>query len=204
MVWWLFRKEDHSRKIKDLHSNLDKSFSNLKGDMGAVQEHINDFKERHESHENRLKNVEDKISSIESSVQSLDSSVQAFMNVQTQKSIEAKSEENELIDRSHMFTHVHTLERSNDMFTHVQDIKNATKILTPAQKRVLAVLTYAGGPVGYEEIAKKLEIAEVTARRHINDMLRIGIRLNRKVSGKNRKKMFYLDKKVKEIIIKRK
>ncbi len=204
MVWWLFKKEDHSKRLKDLHINLDTSFSHIKGDMGAIKEWIDHFKDKHEVHENKLKSIEDRLKIIEGSVQGLDSSVQAFMNVQASKLIDVKNDEKDVIDRSHMFTHVHTDERSSDMFTRVQDVKNLTKSLTPAQKRVLAVLTYSGGPVGYEEIAKKLEIAEVTARRHINDILRAGVKVDKRVSGRNRKKMFSLDKKIKGIIIKRK
>ena len=81
MVWWLFKKEDHSKRLKDLHINLDTSFSHIKGDMGAIKEWIDHFKDKHEVHENKLKSIEDRLKIIEGSVQGLDSSVQAFMNV---------------------------------------------------------------------------------------------------------------------------
>jgi predicted ArsR family transcriptional regulator len=81
---------------------------------------------------------------------------------------------------------------------NVQSLKN----LTPAQKQILALMSYTNGPLCYDDMSKKLGLNIVTVRRHLNDIKRSGIKVEEKVSVRGRKKVFLLDKKTKNILLK--
>src|SRR3989338_7677420 len=110
------------------------------------------------------------------------------------------SEENEeeVVEEKQAIERIQSFNRSNQSFMNVQSIKN----LTPAQKQILALLSYAGGPMDYEGMAKKLGLSVITVRRHLNDIRRYGLNVEEKVSARGRKKVFSLDKKTRSMILK--
>ena len=181
MVWWLFkRKED---RFDNIHKNLEHSFTNLKGEMNSVGKWINHFKEKHEKHDHRFDELFRKMSSVEEQI--------GILNGRLEVQIK---EDN---DRSIAIERIQSFNRSDQSFMNVQSV-NSVDNLTPAQKQVLALLVFAGGPLDYEDIATKLGLNIVTIRRHINDLKRAGIDIKEKVSVKNRRKLIYVDQEVKE------
>ena len=181
MVWWLFkRKED---RFDNIHKNLEHSFTNLKGEMNSVGKWINHFKEKHEKHDHRFDELFRKMSSVEEQI--------GILNGRLEVQIK---EDN---DRSIAIERIQSFNRSDQSFMNVQSV-NSIDNLTPAQKQVLALLVFAGGPLDYEDIATKLGLNIVTIRRHINDLKRAGIDIKEKVSVKNRRKLIYVDQEVKE------
>ena len=181
MVWWLFkRKED---RFDNIHKNLEHSFTNLKGEMNSVGKWINHFKEKHEKHDHRFDELFRKMSSVEEQI--------GILNGRLEVQIK---EDN---DRSIAIERIQSFNRSDQSFMNVQSV-NSIDNLTPAQKQVLALLVFAGGPLDYEDIATKLGLNIVTIRRHINDLKRGGIDIKEKVSVKNRRKLIYVDQEVKE------
>jgi len=181
MVWWLFkRKED---RFDNIHKNLEHSFTNLKGEMNSVGKWINHFKEKHEKHDHKFDELFRKMSLIEEQM--------CVLNGRLEVQIK---EDN---DRSIAIERIQSFNRSDQSFMNVQSV-NSVDNLTPAQKQVLALLVFAGGPLDYEDIATKLGLNIVTIRRHINDLKRAGIDIKEKVSVKNRRKLIYVDQEVKE------
>ena len=181
MVWWLFkRKED---RFDNIHKNLEHSFTNLKGEMNSVGKWINHFKEKHEKHDHKFDELFRKMNLIEEQM--------CVLNGRLEVQIK---EDN---DRSIAIERIQSFNRSDQSFMNVQSV-NSVDNLTPAQKQVLALLVFAGGPLDYEDIATKLGLNIVTIRRHINDLKRAGIDIKEKVSVKNRRKLIYVDQEVKE------
>lgn len=181
MVWWLFkRKED---RFDNIHKNLEHSFTNLKGEMNSVGKWINHFKEKHEKHDYKFDELFRKMNSIEEQIGVLNEKLKVQIR-----------EDN---DRSIAIERIQSFNRSDQSFMNVQSV-NSVDNLTPAQKQVLALLVFAGGPLDYEDIATKLGLNIVTIRRHINDLKRAGIDIKEKVSVKNRRKLIYVDQEVKE------
>ena len=181
MVWWLFkRKED---RFDNIHKNLEHSFTNLRGEMNSVGKWINHFKEKHEKHDHKFDELFRKMNLIEEQM--------CVLNGRLEVQIK---EDN---DRSIAIERIQSFNRSDQSFMNVQSVDSVDN-LTPAQKQVLALLVFAGGPLDYEDIATKLGLNIVTIRRHINDLKRAGIDIKEKVSVKNRRKLIYVDQEVKE------
>lgn len=68
MFWWFKKKrneEEHHKKIKELHSLLHDSVSNINGNLQHVGRWINHFKEKQQHHEISLKEIEKRITRIE-------------------------------------------------------------------------------------------------------------------------------------------
>ncbi len=193
-------KEEVNDVRKHLHGvdyNIQQSFSNLKEDMKEIGKWIHHFHQG--SHEQRrvVQQLEYKIEQLESQlsakerelltekrsnsehVQPFNRSVQPFMNVQP------------------------SVQPSEHVFNQ-QNLPNLNEFgrLTPAQKRVIGLLVYSGGPMDYEEIARRLEINPITVRRHLNDAKHVGIAIKKKVSDNGRKNLYYLDERVKEAVLK--
>lgn len=178
MAFWFFWKKrgDLHKKVEEIDKILKGSFSKVKEDMNHLGNWVINFRESQKSHENKLNDVVERLEKIENFV----------LNIKPGTEFEEK--EVPTIERIQSFNH------SDQSFMNVQSVKK----LTPAQKQVVALLVYAGGPMGYEDISKKLKLNVVTIRRHINDIERAGFGINKKVSVKNRRKMFFLDKKVRD------
>ncbi len=71
MLWWFKKKrneEDHPKKIKELHSLLHGSVSNINSSLQHVGKWINHFKERQRHHEVSLKEIEKRIARIEKDI----------------------------------------------------------------------------------------------------------------------------------------
>ena len=184
MVWWLFkRKED---RFDNLNKNLEHSFTNLKGEMNSVGKWINHFKEKHEKHDHKFDELFRKIGSVEEQI--------GILNERLEIQIKGYN------DRSIAIERIQSFNRSDQSFMNVQSVRSIGS-LTPAQKQMLALLLYAGGPLDYNDIAVKLKLNIVTVRRHINDIKRSGVDIKEKVSVKNRRKMVYVDKELREEII---
>lgn len=184
MVWWLFRKRDD--KLDRLHKNLEQSFSSLRGEMNSVGKWIGHFKGKHEKHDGKFNQIFKKIDSIEEQILTINEKLGDQIK--------------EHIEHSIAIERVQSFNRSDQSFMNVQSGRSIDN-LTPAQKQVLALLVYAGGPLDYEDIAGKLGLNIVTIRRHINDMKRSGIGIKEKVSVKNRRKLIYVDQKVRDRLI---
>lgn len=190
MFWFKKRGEDAvSDKIKTLDINVKDSFDNLKKDMQKVSDWITNFNSKESTQEKRLNLLEERIEHLNMMVE------HTFNNSVVERS-NSRNEE-EIAENERVFTRVQSFNRSVQPFMNVHEHTDL-EVLTPAQKQVIALLTYSGGPMGYDEISKGLGINEVTARRHINDIRRAGFSIKRKVSVNNRRNMFYLDKEVRD------
>lgn len=178
MGFWFFgtKRGNLHKKVEELDKVLKNSFSRVREDMGHLGNWVVNFRENQKHHENKLNDIIERLEKIENFI----------LNIKP--NIEFEEKEALRIER------VQSFNRSDQSFMNVQSIEK----LTPAQKQVVALLVYAGGPMGYEDISKKLKLNVVTIRRHINDIERIGFKINKKVSVKNRRKIFYLDKNVRD------
>jgi len=181
-MFWLFKKRD-DHKWKTLHKSLKNSFENIKGDIAEIS---GGFHEKHGHHEKRLKEIEEKLGYIIDII-----------------------ENNEKIDKKYSVDEsaiecVQSFNRSNQSFNRsnqsVMNIKSFEK-LTPAQKEVITLLVYMDKPLGYEDLAKNLGLNIVTVRRHVNDIFKIGLPIREKVDVRNRRKLFYLEREVKNKVI---
>ncbi|MDO8555836.1 MAG: helix-turn-helix domain-containing protein [Nanoarchaeota archaeon] len=192
------------RHLNEVDQNIQQSFSNLKEDMKEIGKWIHHFNEQVTQKDKFIHHLEGKIDILETKihekerehlhekhverskiehVQPFNRSVQPFMNVQPYVQPTVQSFE-------HMFNQQNKADLASDF-----------KRLTPAQQRVIGLLAYSGGPMDYEEIAKRLNLNPITARRHINDVKRMGVAIKKKVSDNGRKNLYYLDEQVKQIIL---
>ena len=180
--WDFFRKDGIlKKKIDHLEKNVIHSFENIKKDVEHVHKEMDNIKKDGFNYDKRLQAIETKIIEI----------------------LGDAPEHSIVHERSEAIERIQSFNRSDQSFMNVQSVQNLEdpiKKLTPAQKQVIALLAYSGGPVDYEDVAKKLGINIVTARRHINDINRAGFKIREKVSVKNRRKMFYLDKEEKGLL----
>lgn len=175
MSFWFFKKrEDIHGKVHKLERGVSDSFVNLKKDMDKISGWIDHFKNKHDHHDRRLNAIEQRLNEL--------------YEIINADNIDEHAEEIECVQ---------SFNRSDASFMNVQSLEN----LTPAQKQVLILLSYAGGPLDYEAISAKLRLNIITIRRHINDLKRLGIPIIEKVSVRNRRKVFLLSKKVREIIV---
>lgn len=193
---WIFtrKEEDVERKLGLMNANLSTSFANLKRDISTIKEWIEHFKAKETENETRFRRIEDALVELKDDVlilkeAGLHSKVQSFERPEWE--IERS---NRTIER------VQSFNRSDQTFMNVQSVDILSR-LTPAQKNVILLLLNAGGPLGYEDIGKKLGLNVVTIRRHINDILRAGIPLNLKVSVNNRRKMVCVSEDLKVAIL---
>ncbi|HLD15596.1 MAG TPA: HTH domain-containing protein [Candidatus Nanoarchaeia archaeon] len=206
MLSWFFKKGDNSKqldtKFKLLDENIRGSFTHIKEDMKKIGDWIDFFNSKEKDQKEKFQRLEWKIEALEDQL----SKKKEYHIVE--KVVE--SEVNRSNSRSN-FEHVQPFNRSVQPFMNVQPgvqpeyfLKKNQEIdiLTPAQKRVLGLLLYSGGPMDYQEIARRLEINEITARRHMNDLRRAGIEVKRKLSDNGRKNLFFIDKNLKEQIVK--
>src|SRR3989338_5930579 len=150
MGFWIFgrKKDDGVNKIKD---NLKHSFSNIKNDIQSIHNVLKHFKQKHEEHDEKhglhsekFEKLEDEISRIHEILEELD---------------------RRTIERSIVHERVQSFKRSNQSFMNVQSSLKGR--LTPAQKRIISILTVSEIPLEYETIAKVLKLNVITVRRHI-------------------------------------
>lgn len=200
MLWFSKKQNKIEKGLESLDKNVKTSFENIKQDMVSLGKWMGDFSKKNYEQEKGIENLEKRMvelwGKIEHIERSNDRSIERSNSLNSQTgSIEAIKPE-----YKDVFTHVQSFNRSVQSFMNVQE-RNNFEILTPAQKRVVALMAFAGGPLGYEEISKKLGINEVTARRHINDIKRAGVSVKAKMSANSRKSMFYLDEKVRNSLV---
>ena len=208
MLSWFFKREENSNqldtKFKLLDENIRGSFVHIKEDMKKIGDWIDFFNSKEKDQKEKLQRLEWKIETLE------DQLSRKKEHHDVEKVVEKEVERSN--SRSN-FEHVQPFNRSVQPFMNVQtDVQpynftfprrnSDVDILTPAQKRVLGLLLYSGGPMDYSEIARRLEINEVTARRHMNDLKRAGVEVKRKVSDNGRKNLFFIDKQLKEQLVK--
>ena len=179
MTFWFFgnKKEDRVKKIED---NLKGSFSNIKKDFGTIHEFIGHFKKKHNDHDERFERIERELEMMRNLI------------VQTPSSDDERSI---VQSRSIAFN------RSIDPFMNVQSLKD---MVTPAQKKVIHALSLAEIPLEYEDLAKELGLSIVTVRRHLNDLKKMGFDVKEKVNIENGRKVFFIEKAVKRVIMRRK
>ena len=183
MIFNFFRKRrDFHARLDNLHNHLGDSFSKIKDDVKKLSSWINYFDSKTKEHDHKLNFILKKIELIENMLEN------------KQENSEDVIEDKQTIERIQSFN------RSNQSFMNVQSLKN----LTPAQKQILILLSYAGGPLGYDDMSKKLGLNVITVRRHLNDIKRVGIQIEEKVSVRGRKKVFLLDKRTKGMVLKQK
>lgn len=177
MPFWFFnRREDVHKKVGVLEKNIADSFLNLRKDMGKVGYWIDHFKQKHSNHDQRLNAIEHKLEHILSILK--DNEVECIEPIE----------------------HVQSFKRSDASFMNIQSAKDLSH-LTPAQKQVLMLLAFSGGPLDYDSISQKLKLNLVTVRRHMGDLKRAGIPITEKVSVKNRRKVFILKREVRDLIV---
>ncbi|HLD13057.1 MAG TPA: hypothetical protein VJB87_05730 [Candidatus Nanoarchaeia archaeon] len=196
------------RHLHEVDGNIQQSFTNLKDDMKEIGRWIHHFNQQNTTKEALVQHLESKIELLEHKldererallrerhqerskiehVQPFNRSVQPFMNVQpdVQPPVQAIEQQ---------FNHLKELD--------VRGLGDGISRLTPAQKRVVGLLVYSGGPMDYEEIARRLDLNPITARRHVNDVKRMGVGIKKRISEGGRKNLYYLDEQVKMTILK--
>ena len=174
MFLGFFRKKGDD-EVRKIHGIMEKSFSNIKKDMGNLSSWITHFKTKHESHDESFDKLMKDIEYIK-------------------KMFNDHMEEHHSEDgRSIAIEHVQSFNRSNQSFMNVQELKDR---LTPSQKKVLNLLSRASIPLDYETIAKELKLSIITVRRHINDIKKV-YDLKEMSDVDRGRKVFYIDKKAK-------
>ena len=176
MVFWFFKRRDDS-EIKKVHSIMEKSFSNIKKDVGNLSLWVNHFKDKHEKHDTSFDKI---IKEIE----------------EVKKIFEQHMEEHHFersIDHSIAIERVQSFKRSSQSFMNVQDLKDK---LTPSQKRVLNLLNKSSVPIDYETIANELKLNIVTVRRHVNDIKKV-FEIKEMMDIDRGRKVFCIEKEVK-------
>ena len=194
-MFWFFKnkKEDYDSKINSLDNLVKTSFSNVKDDMTKVSNWIKFFKTNEIKQDDQIKELNNKLERLISEVSSL--KVLYEKAPEPERSIERSS-------RSIVHERVQSFNRSNQSFMNVQSSLKGS--FTPAQKKIISVLTVSDIPLEYENIAKELKLNIITVRRHINDIKRIGFDIKEKVSVDNGRKVFYLEKELKKSILSKK
>jgi len=184
MVFWFLKKRDDN--LKEMNSKLNNSFTNLRSDIEGLVGWINHFKSKHDHHDNRhdetLKQIE-------------------ILKQIMQDHIEEHHPEEE---RSIVHERVQSFNRSNQSFMNVQSDDQISERLTPSQKKVISLLLMANMPLDYNIMAKELKVCVVTVKRHINDIKKIGFKIREKMNVDNKRKVFYIENKVKKALIVRK
>ncbi|MCD4666485.1 HTH domain-containing protein [archaeon] len=175
MVFWFFKKKEDD-KIDKIHKNMQNSFSNMKKDMGNVKSWIDHFHSKHEDHEENYQKLLKEMQDIK----------KIFEN--------HVGEHHSKDERSIVHERVQSFNRSNQSFMNIQSLKDK---ITPAQKRILLLLNRTNIPLEYNDIAEELGLSIVTVRRHINDVKRSGFEIKEKVSVDTRRKVFYIENKLK-------
>ena len=185
--------EEIFSKINSLNSTTKSSFRNVKKDMGSVSKWIKYFKNNEIKQDNEIKKINKKIDFLISEIGDLRELYE-----------EAPEPENNVRSNERSIVHerVQSFNRSNQSFMNVQSGLNVD--LTPAQKKIISVLTVSKRPISYETIANELKLNIVTIRRHINDIKRIGFKIKEKMSVDTHRKVFYIEKEVKKHILSRK
>lgn len=180
MAFWFFgkKKDDEIVKIKD---NLKNSFSNIKRDVGLINELLDHFRSKHSEHDQRFERLERNLAEIK-------------------QLLAKKSTVNERLERSIVHERSRAFKRSNQSFMNVQSLKRLKENLTPAQKRVIQLLNVTEIPLQYEDMAKELGVSVITVRRHMNDMKKIGFQVREKFNIDTKRKVFYLENVVKGAI----
>ena len=174
MVFWFFRKKSDD-EIRKVHHIMDKSFSNIKKDIGSLSSWITHFKGKHDEHEGSFDKIMKDIESIKD----------MFEN--HMKEHHSEEESPIVIER------VQSFKQPVQSFMNVQVLKDK---MTPSQKNLLNLLRNASIPLDYEIIAKELGLSTVTVRRHMNDIKRLfEIKEMRDVD--RGRKVFYIDKEAK-------
>jgi len=183
-LFGFMKKRDFEREIRGLKSGLQESFSGVKKDMTSAGDWIRKFDKKEKLNEQRFKDIEKRLVVLQGMME---------YGIPSPKT---RSEE-----RSIVHERVQSLERSNSSFMNVQSLKKISKRLTPMQKKVIALLSLAKKPLSYNTIAKELKISVVTVRRHINDIKRTGLEIKEKVSVDNKRKVFFIEEKMKKNIL---
>ena len=153
---------------------MEKSFSNIKKDMGNLSSWVVHFKGKHDEHKD-----------------SFDSLIKDINYIK--KAFENHLEEHHSDEPFAVHEHVQSFKRPVQSFMNVQVLKNK---MTPSQKNLLNLLNKANMPLDYDTIANELKLSTVTVRRHMNDVKRLfEIKEMRDVD--KGKKVFYIDKEAK-------
>ncbi len=176
MAFWFFGKEKDD-KIKKIEGNLKDSFSNIRKDFKFVHDFLDHFGKKHDDHDQRFEKLEKEL--------------ELLKNLIVQEPV---------VDDERSIIHERSIaiNRSNQSFMNVQSLKNN---ITPAQKKVIHVLSVTDLPLEYEDLAKELGISIITVRRHLNDLKKMGFNVKEKVNIENSRKVFFLEKTTKKAIM---
>jgi len=185
------KKKKYEKEIRGLKKSLEESFSNVKRDMDSVGKWIEIFRKKDKDYAKRFEEIERKLTVLSGLIEN---GLMEYKISRPKKNLNS---------RSIVHERVQSIERSNQSFMNVQSLKKVSKRLTPMQKKVVALLSLAKRPLEYNTLAKELKISVVTVRRHINDIKRAGLKIKEKVSVNNKRKVFFIDERMKQKITNR-
>jgi len=187
MGFWFFgkKKEDEVNKLKEI---LRGSFSNIKKDIGLINDLLDNFRKKHDRHDEKFERLERDLVEIR--------------QLLTKRSKMSSDYDNG--GRSIVHERSRAFKLNVQSFMNVQSLKKLKNYLTPAQKRVIQLLNISEIPLEYEDIAKELKLSVVTVRRHINDIKRMGFQIKEKTNIDTNRKVFYIERAVKRMISNRK
>lgn len=170
-------KRDSRSEISSIQENVRGSFILVKEDFKKVAGWISSFNKKTLEQDERIAILETKLNE-----------VMEFVGKDSRK-----------LER------VQSFNRSNQSFMNDQsgfDRGILEKRLTPIQKKVVALMISSEIPLEYVQIAKKLGLNIVTIRRHMNDIKRTGFEIKEKINAQKKRKVFYIDGKMKKLVLK--
>jgi len=172
MVFWLFKKRDD--KLKELHERVSNSFENVRGDLSKVGMWIKHLENHRNEHSKKFDKIHERLDAIE---EILSKNLEEHSNVQSFNRVQA---------------------RSNQSFMNIQSLND---LITPKEKQIIMCLLDAEKPLEYKEIAKMGGISIITARRHLNDIKRSGLKIEEKRNIESNRKVFFIKNEVKNAIL---
>ena len=183
-MFWFFRKKDSdfNRKLESMNSMLKNSFDSIKNDMGLVSQWINAFNKKHQEYDKKFERMLSRLERLEEKLEKKHD----LSSVNEQRSI--------------VHERVQSFKRSNQSFMNVQSVKKLGQRLTPAEKKLIQLLYIAKRPLDYDEMAKELKVSVVTARRHMNDIKKVGFQIEEKKDLDSGRKVFFIEERIKKAI----
>ena len=183
-MFWFFKKvrDNTSEKLDSMNFMVKNSFENIKKDMSLISQWINYFNKKHDGNDQKM------------------TSIFARLEILEHKLSKENSYFQERQPRSIVHERVQSFKRSNQSFMNVQSLKKIGKRLTPAEKKLIQLLHLAKRPLDYDEIAKELKVSVITARRHMNDIKKVGFKLEERKDLDTGRKVFFIEEKVKKAI----
>jgi len=192
MGWWIFgKKDDH----EEFRSDIKHAFSSVKKDISNAAEWIKHLHTRDKHHENRVDNIDERLSNIENELENIKNFMTFFssrMNRGFSKQL-FKQEQ----------TAVYKQTAVEGVQTGVQTPVQTAFLgnLSVMERAIVWVLLNTDMKLSCEDIAAILNKEQATIRGQLNSIKQKSENLIAEMIEKNGKKRYYVDEKLKEMIL---